>query len=70
VNKKPERPVLTHEQALRNSVAVVEDYAYAVRFISEAVYFDDAEAAEAGNKEAERAYSELQLALEDARKAK
>lgn len=67
--KKPDRPKLSVEQALKNLMSVTQMYLNAAEDHYNADFFADREAAEAANKKAETAYSELQLCMTDARRA-
>lgn len=67
--KKPERPKLSVEQALKNLMSVTQLYLNAAQAHHEAFCFDDQEATEIANKQAEAAYSDLQLCMTDARRA-
>lgn len=67
--KKPDRPKLSVEQALKNLMSATEVYLAAAKEHYEGEFFADQEAVNAANKAGEKAYSKLQLAMTDARRA-
>jgi hypothetical protein len=66
--RKPERPWLTPNEALKALVPLVEEYLAAAKDHYDADFFADSEAAVEANARGEKAYSDLVLGLEDARR--
>lgn len=67
--KKSERPWLTPNEALKALVPLVEEYLAAAKDHYDADFFADSEAAMAANERGEKAYSDLVLGLEDAKRS-
>lgn len=67
--KKPERPWLAPNEALKALVPLVEEYLAAAAQHYNACLFADEPEAVAANARAETAYSELVLALQDAKES-